>query len=288
MSRLNLPQFLPPPESSLDSVSYRGDARSRIKPLDLSAVRQPHLTADCSNAAADPAPGLATVQSAKSGVLLPAIASFSLPPSISALNLTPNPSQQSLKQQQSKHAALYAAPSQAALVSCNSGPMQSSRLGRAPAQKKSNTAAKEAWQYPMTEASACTAHASNLNVLAGGSWQSIATAASAHEQWVLRRQAARTTQEAEQWGELIVHLPNGAVSVSEQLLQQLPEELQENAQFCAVSKVPLHRTTVAHVLPTIYSHTANAWIFSSDAAYYAEGCKAPGHFDSIAHCHGII
>lgn len=128
----------------------------------------------------------------------------------------------------------------------------------------------------MAEASARTAHASDLNVLAGGSWQSIATAASAHEQWVMRRQAARTTQEAEQWGELTVHLPNGAVSVSEQLLQQLPEELQENAQFCAVSKVPVHWTTVTHVLPTAYSHSANAWMFSSDAAYYAQACNAPG------------
>ena len=104
----------------------------------------------------------------------------------------------------------------------------------------------------------------------------------------MRRQAARTTQEAEQWGELIVHLPNGTVCVSEQLLQELPEELQENAQFCAVSKVPVHWATVTHVLLTAYSHTANAWILSFDAAYYAQGCKAPGHIDFYAHCHVII
>lgn len=53
----------------------------------------------------------------------------------------------------------------------------------------------------------------------------------------MRRQAARRSQEEEQWGQLTVHLHAGTASVSKQLLQHLPEELQETAQFCTVSKV---------------------------------------------------
>ena len=106
-----------------------------------------------------------------------------------------------------------------------------------PAQASSRNAAKGEWQSSTATGSARAAHGLDSTVLAGLSWQDIDAAASAHEQWVLRRQAARKTQEEEQWGQLTVQLPDQAASVSEQLLQQVPEELQETAQFCAVSKV---------------------------------------------------
>ena len=239
VSRLNLPQFLPPPESSLDSVSYRGDAKSRVKPLDLSGIHQKHSTAAQGIAATDVAAGAASAPSATSSFFLPAIASSNLPPSISALSLGASASQRQVlgSQPRNRHGGLHAAASQSELSALTTSPVQSSRRAQLPAQTSSSNAAKGAWQSSTATEAARTAHGSDSHVLAGGSWQDIDAAASAHEQWVLRRQAARRSQEEEQWGQLTVQLPDQAGSVSQQLLQQVPDELQETAQFCAVSKV---------------------------------------------------
>ena len=273
VSRLNLPQFLPPPEASSDSVSYRNEARRHIKPLNFSALQSPnihtnpadHVTATFSAAQSG---------SARSNPHLPAISGFTALPVSPALALDNVPGPRSLYQQHSsRHEGSHQTHSPA-IPGIVSGPMQTSRLIKQPTQTLPSTAAKRAkhkspaagpaglagsaltvpglnlnkvmgepWQYPAAAASAHTAQGQKLSGVAGESWQSIATADSAHEQWVMRRQAARARigqeQEEELWGQLTVQLPSSAILVPEHLLQQLPEELHETAQLCSTTAVSI-------------------------------------------------
>lgn len=276
VSRLNLPQFLPPPESSLDSVSYRGDAKSRVKPLNLSGIRQKHGTAEQGIAATDIAADAASAPSVMSRFFLPAIASSNLPPSTSALSLGASASQRQVpgSQPSNMHGDLHAAASQSVLPALTTSPVQSSRRAQLPAPTSSSNAAKGAWQSSTATEAAGTAHGSDSHVLAGCSWQDIDAAASAHEQWVLLRQAARRE---EQWGQLTVQLSDQAGSVSQQLLQQVPDELQETAQFCAVSKVRWH---------TVLSETHCASASRSHSLQYSHALHTctPCHVMRLHRC----
>ena len=103
------------------------------------------------------------------------------------------------------------------------------------------TAHSKAWQAAGKARTACEAFGQPSGRVVMRDWQQIPADLSAHEQWVMHRQAqhGRMSEagDEEQWGELAVQLPKGGGGVIEQLLQQLPEGLGDITDMCTISQV---------------------------------------------------
>ena len=198
---LNLPQFLPN-SSSLDDVSYRKDTSFRIKPTDLSRLQRPDASAFSNNAVS--ASARASINFSRAEV---------------QLGTSSNAEKPVIKSDQhgafDNAAAQLKWPSSPTLFS----PQQTSRL----AQQQSG------WQLSSAAGTARSGIKPSSNNLAAKSWQQMLSTASAHEQWVAHKHTANGTAfgagNEEEWGQLLVHVPQQASKVIEKLMQQLPQAL---------------------------------------------------------------
>lgn len=226
VSCLNLPQFLTN-SSFLDDVSYWKDTKSHVNPIDLSKVQRPDMPALSNGSAAAYKTG---TQSAR---LLPAVPGDA-PNAVSAsargtirsdraeVQLARSSNAEKVTQVTSGQtgdfhtaAAQLQWPPSPAVFS----PQPTSR----PAQQPST------WQLSIAAGKAQHGTSPSSNNLAAKSWQQLVSTASAHEQWVSHRHNShgRTSDTGgeEEWGELLLRVPKQAGTVTEKLMQQLPQAL---------------------------------------------------------------
>lgn len=238
VSCLNLPQFLPN-SSSLDDVSYWKDTKARVNPIDLSKVQRSDAPALSNGSAAAYKTGTQSVR------LLPAVpgnaanaGSASARETIRAdraevqlgrTSSVENPRAKSGQSGDFDAAAQLNWPPSPAVFS----PQPTSR----PAQQPSS------WQLSIAAGKAQHSTSPSSNNLAAKSWQQLLSTASAHEQWVTHRHNShgRTfdTGGEEEWGELLLRVPKQAGSVTEKLLQQLPQALAGSVHAQAALQVRL-------------------------------------------------
>ena len=263
---MNLPEFVSS-SSRLEDVSHSKDTSSRrIKPLELSRAQWPDGPAKSGREnAAD-----SRLQASQNCLPLTpsntpihdlSIASQSMAmnrcgtqqstaplsgTSIAASRPDPQPAQHA-QQAGLEYAAVgcFKLPKDSAV----SGPQQASRLG----------ARSKSWQMYGTAGTARGPSSPNSNSVAAKSWQQTLAGATAHEQWVMQRHLTHgRMSEAgseEKWGELQVRLPKHASSSAEQLVQQLPEELNEAAHVCHVIQVCHYTPAALDWMYSLFAHS---------------------------------
>ena len=257
MSHLSLPHF-GALETSQQDVSYREDLPSqRVRALDVNHAHH-------SNAANVSAAFGSSRLPARSRILPPSPAlkyesDAAIQPAINrdhslgqAIGLLPSDSDAAeiadqLKTGSAKHAhhASSARPAPPKFkLPLPPEPSSHSQPGRLTAHSK-------AWQAAGTARTAREAFGQPSGRVVMRDWQQNPADLSAHEQWVMQRQAqhGRMSEagDEEQWGELTVQLPKGGGGVIQQLLQQLPEGLGNIADMCTMSQVTFVRQNISNV-----------------------------------------
>ena len=223
---LNLPQFLPN-SSSLDDVSYRKDTSFSTKPTDLLKLQRPDASAFSNDGASV---NTTAMQSARLLPVVPvdvpanavsASARASIRSSRAKVQLGTSSNAEKPVIKSNQHGAFDNAAAQLKWPSFPTvfSPQQTSRL----AQQQSS------WQLSSAAGTAPSGISPSSNNLAAKSWQQVLSTASAHEQWVAHKHTAHGTTfdtgNEEEWGQLLVRVPQQDSKSIEKLMQQLPQAL---------------------------------------------------------------
>ena len=238
VSHLNLPQFIP--TKSSQGAIYGRDAHSEnLKLLDLSKDQEPatYSSRHAPRSARLPlVPNTTPVPDVHTESQFATTSRTDTGLSRSALTSSAAASTHLQSAQHAQQASLDWPGSPAFKMPTAFGgpsPLQASRLEGQP----------KSWQVHSTAGTAREPASPNSKSLAAKAWQQALAGSSAHEQWVMRRHLThgRMSEAGTEnsWGELSIRLPKQAIDNSneEQLLQQLPDGLNEAAELVKLTKV---------------------------------------------------